>query len=184
MTNPRSVSTAATTLGWFSIVLGLVEIAAPRQVAQSADLDVSDDLVRGFGVREVVNGIGLLAGSRPAPWLWGRAAGDVLDLAVLLSGPGPMSSRRTAALIAIGAVTAVDVCAAVAATSAETASSVPPVSYHDRSGYSSSVEAVRGAALSDFVAPDDMRIPDALRPLDSQGTAPGQALPALLIARH
>jgi hypothetical protein len=165
-------SRAAESLGWFSVALGLVEMAVPRAVARSAGIEASEGLIRAFGMRELVNGIGLLASPRPAPWLWARAGGDILDLAVLTASPGPSTTRRAAAVVAIGAITAVDVWCAASASSAVPR---PSVSYLDRSGYGRDVEQMRGAALADFTASADMRIPEALRPLDALAAPKGGA---------
>jgi uncharacterized membrane protein len=105
----------ANALGWFSIGLGLAEIAAPRAVAQLIGVEDEDrtrKVLRGYGVREVAAGIGILSRPRPAGWLWGRVAGDIVDLSSLGSA---MSSRRSnkarvgAATAAVIGVTALDV---------------------------------------------------------------------------
>src|SRR5262245_7548589 len=74
-------------LGWFSIGLGLVEIAAPRSLAKL--IGVRGDhsgLLRTLGVREVASGVGILSergASGPlAAWLWSRVGGDAIDLAL------------------------------------------------------------------------------------------------------
>lgn len=72
-------------LGWFSIGLGLAEMASPQSVAQLvgiADGERTRALIRGYGAREIANGIAIL--SQPdAKWLWARVAGDVIDLSSL-----------------------------------------------------------------------------------------------------
>jgi hypothetical protein len=69
-------------LGWFSIGLGLTELIAPRALARF--LGVKEEragLLRAFGLREIAAGIGILmAPARPAPWVWARVGGDVLDI--------------------------------------------------------------------------------------------------------
>jgi len=37
--------------------------------------------LRSYGIREIAMGLGILAGRNPTPWIWGRVAGDALDLA-------------------------------------------------------------------------------------------------------
>ncbi|HTI36557.1 MAG TPA: SRPBCC family protein [Vicinamibacterales bacterium] len=80
-------STLAKGLGWFSIGLGLAELAAPASVARL--IGVRDDeaarrLLRAYGARELANGVAILgSGADDAEWLWTRAAGDVLDLATM-----------------------------------------------------------------------------------------------------
>ncbi|HVJ10415.1 MAG TPA: hypothetical protein VNC62_02485, partial [Burkholderiales bacterium] len=82
----------ASGLGFFSIALGLTELLAPRLVKQAADMRCSDSMVRLHGVREIATGVGLLISWKRAPWVWGRVAGDAIDIA---------SSRRPAALAAL-----------------------------------------------------------------------------------
>src|SRR5947209_3927998 len=73
-------------LGWFSIGLGLAEVATPNLVAGL--IGVGSDkktrkILRWYGARELAAGIGLLSGSNPSAWLWARVAGDILDLSSL-----------------------------------------------------------------------------------------------------
>jgi uncharacterized membrane protein len=74
-------------LGWFSIGLGLAEMAAPQSVAQLVGIEDgarTRALIRGYGARELANGLAIL--SQPdARWLWARVAGDVVDLSTLAS---------------------------------------------------------------------------------------------------
>ena len=46
-------------LGWFSIALGLVEIAGGRRIAEGIGARRQAGLVRGYGVREIATGVGL-----------------------------------------------------------------------------------------------------------------------------
>ena len=65
-----------------------------------------------YGFRELTAGIGILTQPRPAGWIWGRVAGDVMDLASLgsaFSYPGTNLTRATAATAAVLGVTALDV---------------------------------------------------------------------------
>src|SRR4051794_41804439 len=80
-----NVRTWSNGLGWFSIGLGILEIAAARPLAAALGLE-SRALVRAYGVREIVAGIGLLTQRRKGPWIWARLAGDVLDVATLGAG--------------------------------------------------------------------------------------------------
>ncbi len=73
-------------LGWFSIGLGLAEIVTPNLVANL--IGVTDDsktrkVLRFYGARELAAGFGILSQSNPSGWLWGRVAGDVLDISSL-----------------------------------------------------------------------------------------------------
>lgn len=102
-------------LGWFSIGLGLAEVVAPRTLAKLVGLDDKGrtrKTLRFYGLRELAAGIGILSQPRPAGWMWGRVAGDVVDLASLGSALGSDENKRgrvAAATAAVAAVTALDV---------------------------------------------------------------------------
>ena len=72
-------------LGWFSIGLGLAEMASPQSVAQLVGIEDgarTRALIRGYGARELANGVAILT-QPDARWLWARVAGDVVDLSSL-----------------------------------------------------------------------------------------------------
>ena len=48
-------------LGWFSIGLGLVELAAPGRLARSLGMEERTELIRAYGTREIMTGIGILS---------------------------------------------------------------------------------------------------------------------------
>lgn len=102
-------------LGWFSIGLGLAQILAPRGVARmigASDHTFSSVVVRACGVREVIAGLGILAQPRPNTFLWGRVAGDVLDIALLgnqISASKRSTGRLAISTAAVLGVTALDV---------------------------------------------------------------------------
>ena len=76
-------------LGWASLVLGVAELVAPARIERGAGIRDRRAAVRGFGVRELASGAGLLMSRKPQPWIWARIAGDLADLAVLASArPG------------------------------------------------------------------------------------------------
>jgi uncharacterized membrane protein len=105
----------ANSLGWFSVGLGLAEVIAPEVVSYLigiADRPGRRSLLRSYGIREIAAGIGILSQPRPAGWLWGRVAGDALDLASLGSAmTDDDADRRKVALAtaAVLGVTALDV---------------------------------------------------------------------------
>jgi hypothetical protein len=94
----------ARALGWFSIGLGAAELVAPGALGRFLGTE-RRGLLRGFGLREIAAGLGILVADRVAPFIWGRVAGDVLDLAAL--GLAIKRGRRRNALIATGAVAGV-----------------------------------------------------------------------------
>lgn len=105
-------------LGWFSLGLGLAEVAAPGQVARL--IGVRDErfghgAIRAVGVRELSTGVGILASRRRRRWLWLRLGGDVIDLALLAAALRSRPRERDRLLTATAAVlgvTAIDVLAA------------------------------------------------------------------------
>jgi hypothetical protein len=106
-------------LGWFSIALGIVEVLAPRKVAETAEIEIEPRMLTAYGARELAAGVGLLYANSPAPWLWGRVGGDALDLATLVLGrqlSASVKGRWPLALTAIIGVTAIDALSAIFAT--------------------------------------------------------------------
>ena len=107
--------TAAQVLGWFSIGLGLTETLATEGLTRYLGMERSAGLVRLFGLREIAAGVGLLTRPQPAPWLWARVGGDVLDLAALgsaMSADNPQRRRVGSALAVVAAITMLDIAAA------------------------------------------------------------------------
>jgi uncharacterized membrane protein len=102
-------------LGWFSIGLGLGELLAPGKMAGLIgirDRPNSRKLLRTYGLREIAAGVGILSQSRPATWMWGRVAGDLVDLASLGSAIKKSNTNRTRIVTvttAVLGVTALDV---------------------------------------------------------------------------
>jgi hypothetical protein len=58
--------------------------------------------VRGFGVREIAAGIGILAAPERSAGLWARAAGDVLDIGA--AGLGAARTEKRARAIVLGSL--------------------------------------------------------------------------------
>lgn len=159
-------------LGWFSIGLGLLEIMAPRDIAQGLGLGHKENLVRAYGAREIANGMAILAteGETRKALIWARLGGDVLDILTLapgLSGRNPRRGAAMAAMAAVLGVTALDALCiqALGQQRRAEASRIRRLQrdYSQRSGFPRPAEAMRGAAR-DFEVPADMRIPEALRP--------------------
>ncbi len=109
-------------LGWFSLALGAAELFAGDQLAEVTGLEHHVGTLRLFGARELVTGAAVLAQENPAASLWGRVAGDLMDVALLaesLRQPRARRSRRTGGVVALWAVlgvTAADVLTATALT--------------------------------------------------------------------
>jgi uncharacterized membrane protein len=104
-------------LGLLSLGAGTAQLAAPRLVAWLTGTRPSrahTSVMQAMGLRELTVGAGLLSASTPSPWLWARAAGDVVDLALLGSGLRSSSVGRRRRVVAMAAVAGVTVCDLVA----------------------------------------------------------------------
>jgi uncharacterized membrane protein len=122
-------------LAWFSVALGTAELFLPRLLASLAGARVgrrtSMTGVRLLGLREIASGLGILSQKNPAPWLWARVAGDVMDLAVLgrtLVEPRTERARTMTAIASVVGVTAMDLKSALELTRNGTDAS--PVGVH------------------------------------------------------
>lgn len=76
------------------------------------DDDGNRRTLRAFGLREIANGVAILAQPRQSGWLWTRVGGDLLDLAFLgnnLRDDHARPQRLAAAAAAVAGVTALDV---------------------------------------------------------------------------
>lgn len=180
----RNVDAVADALGWFSIGLGAMEILAPRALGRRIGLRKHDRLLRFHGAREIATGIGILTAPRERKplWLWGRVAGDALDLATLAAGmtqAGP--HRRQRAALAMGAlvgVTALDaLCAWKLGEQAQRRREAVR-DYSGRRGFPAPAAAMRGRAR-DGALPKDMLTPEALRPWRSASGAASFARPGV-----
>jgi uncharacterized membrane protein len=97
----------ARALGWFSIGLGLAEVAAPRRVARLIGMEDDDgnrNTLFAYGLREIASGIAILAADRPTGAVWARVGGDVMDLAVLGRAMTSDRSARHKVALATAAV--------------------------------------------------------------------------------
>jgi hypothetical protein len=172
-------------LGVFSLVLGTAQLLAPHRVARPLGLAGRERLVAAHGLREIATGTAILATRRPAIWLWGRAAGDVLDLATLglgLAHPNPR--RRQGAglgMLAVLGVGLLDILGAMALARERRGRRRARgrlFDYGDRRGLPRPVEAMRGAARRDFETPRDYAIPPPLRPWHGGRPVPEATSPA------
>lgn len=138
----------ARALGWFSIALGLAELAVPRRMARVAGAPNVPLFTRACGVREIGTGIGLLTSRDPTPWLWGRVAGDALDIVAV--GAGLATQRRpmrtmTSLAVLLG-IAWLDMKVAEAAPPGRKAAKQSSRDYSGRSGFPRPAEAMRGIA--------------------------------------
>jgi hypothetical protein len=105
---PTTAEQMAKGLGWFSLGLGAAELAFPGALGRMLGLGNKEGLIRAYGAREVAAGIGALS-SHPAPAMWARAAGDIVDLATLAVGLKAEGDERRNAAIAIAAVAGITI---------------------------------------------------------------------------
>jgi hypothetical protein len=154
-------------LGWFSIGLGLTELAYGGAIARWLGMPRAAPVIHAYGVRELLQGAGILGSSDPTPWISARVAGDALDIATVLPGLEDPNPRKHNVLLALGAligVTAVDViCAQSLAKAPLEPSQKVRQDFRRRSGFRQRAEAMRGAAR-DFTPPPDIIGPEAMRP--------------------
>jgi hypothetical protein len=155
-------------LGWFSLGLGLAEIVAPGKLGRALGLEGKETLLRAYGGREIGAGVWALSDT-PAPAIWARVAGDLVDLGTLAAGlrGADDQQRRNAfiALAAVGGITLVDLLTAMSLT-AETSENKGNTGrdYSDRSGFPGGADEARGAARRDFRTPTDYRAAPAEEP--------------------
>lgn len=138
----------ARALGWFSIGLGLAELAMPRRIARVAGMANAPRLMRAYGLREIGTGIGILTSKDPSPWLWGRVVGDALDLATV--GAGLVTQRRP-----VRTLTSLAMLLGIAYVDMKVAAKAPPKKklekraardYSGRSGFPKPAREMRGIA--------------------------------------
>ncbi|EAU67739.1 hypothetical protein [Stigmatella aurantiaca] len=105
-------------LGWLSVGLGLTKLTFAEGICRLLGLKGHAGVVRALGARELVTGLGLLSQPERRPWLWGRVAGDAIDLSVLGTtlnrSTAATSAWRFAATVAVLGITLIDVYAASA----------------------------------------------------------------------
>lgn len=70
-------------LGVFSLALGAAELLGAKRIASTLDSEGREGVVRAFGVREVVAGVGLLQAPAHSARMWNRVVGDAIDLTAL-----------------------------------------------------------------------------------------------------
>ena len=155
-------------LGWFSVGLGLTELFFARPLARWLGMRGQEGVLRFYGVRELATGIGIFAcKDEPGPWIWGRVAGDAVDIATLAANVSgnPRKAAIALALANVGAVTALDAVTARELSLVKALAQPLTRDYSDRVGFGGSPQSVWGAARKDFEMPNDMRqAPPGMRP--------------------
>lgn len=142
----RSADSLAIGLGWFSIALGVAELVAPRTLGRALGMEEKAGVLQAYGLREIATGVGILTSQHPGPWLWGRVAGDGLDLATLACSLSPDNPKRGNVGVAMGAVLGVTLLDIYAARQRGGGDRRPPRDYSDRSGFPETPDKMRGKA--------------------------------------
>jgi hypothetical protein len=154
-------------LGWFSIGLGLAEIVAPGRLARALGLEGREKLLRAYGAREIASGTGALS-IDPAPAIWSRVGGDLLDLGTLAIGlrSGEGEQRRNAgiAIAAVLGITIVDLLTATSLSKEVKEDRGEKRDYSDRSGFPRGIPTGRGEAAGHGEAPSAPRPAAELQP--------------------
>jgi hypothetical protein len=168
----------ARALGWFSIGLGLAELAMPRVLARAAGAPDLPRLTRAFGLREIGTGVGILTSKDPSPWLWSRVAGDALDVATvgagLLTRGRPVRTLTTLAMLA--GIAYIDVKVAQAAPPERKHRNRSQRDYSARSGFPKPAAEMRGIGTRPSSRVTPLAGHDAQRDLvDVGGSGSGQA---------
>lgn len=142
----RAPERTANMLGWFSIALGAAELAMPERLARLFGMPDQASAIRLCGAREVASGLAILGSQRKAPFVWGRVAGDAMDLAALARAAGHNRNAQWG-LAAVAGVTLLDIaCARSLSAQEPPLRRPPPRDYGDRSGFPRSPAEMRGAA--------------------------------------
>jgi uncharacterized membrane protein len=115
-TSDRTARDLPAALGWFSAALGSAQVLAPGVVSRVAGVEPTRgtrSLMRLIGVRELGAAAGIF-GAEPAPFLWARVAGDVMDVALTMNAlrSDRHARRATVTLAALLGITALDLVAA------------------------------------------------------------------------
>jgi hypothetical protein len=148
--SPEETENLATKLGLFSLILGAAEVMAPRTLGRALGMERQAGLLRAYSLREIAAGIGILVARHPIGWLWGRVAGDAIDIATLtpaVRASNPKRNNVGLALAAVAAVTLLDVyCAQQLANDKNRRRQQPFRDYSKRSGFPDLPEKMRGTA--------------------------------------
>ncbi len=158
-------------LGWFSIGLGVAELLGARPMTRALGMRGQSSTMRSYGMREIATGIGILAGRDPTPWIWGRVAGDVLDLATLAGSYDERSQKRQrllGAMVSVAGVTALDLLCARELAKPTTNRFVER--YRHRSG-------LRQGRRTSAHTPPDYQTPKALAAFNRTGSEPTRTFP-------
>lgn len=151
--HPDATLKLARMLGWLSIGLGVAELLAPRRVGRAVGMDERRGLVRLYGGREIVQGLGILFARDPAPWVLARVAGDMLDAGTVAAGSRAGRGKVLGTLAVLAAVGLVDLYCARRLTPMRISDPEKLAEYRSRSGFPRPAQEMRGRAANGHAGP-------------------------------
>jgi hypothetical protein len=110
----EAASGRAAMMGLFSYGLGTAQILRPGGVNRLMgipDHNPNHAMQRVIGIREIVTGTGVLFGRNTSGWMWGRVAGDVMDISIVagqLAGRLGTRQKLIPTLLFLSAVAVLD----------------------------------------------------------------------------
>ena len=110
--DPETASGQATMMGLFSYVLGTAQILRPGSVNRLMgipDHNPNHAMQRLIGIREIVTGTGVLFGTNTSGWMWGRVAGDVMDVSIVAGTLAGRLGTRGKLVVTVGVLSAIAV---------------------------------------------------------------------------
>jgi hypothetical protein len=156
LTGPDRLARA---LGWFSIGLGVAELAAAGRIARTLGLDDKEGLIRAYGARELASAALTLSMDKQVG-LASRLAGDALDLGTLASalhGDNPKRGNAAIATALVVGIALLDLVAYRGVMAVHSRERGRKRDYSDRSGLPRGAKGSRGVARRDFETPPDYR---------------------------
>jgi len=102
---------ASVGLGIFSIGIGIGQLLASRRIASALDAEGREGVIKGFGLRGIRTGVGLLRSPGQGAHIWERVNNDSMDLAALglLAARAPRNRAVWGAIAFVGATTIADI---------------------------------------------------------------------------
>lgn len=115
----ETASGRAAMMGLFSYALGVSQVLRPGGVNRLMgipDHNPNHAMQRVIGIREIVTGTGVLFGRNTSGWMWGRFAGDLMDIGIVagqLAGRLGTRKKLIGTLVFLSAVAVIDATIAV-----------------------------------------------------------------------
>jgi UDP-glucose 4-epimerase len=102
-------------LGVFSLAIAAAELFGSKKIAEQLDAEGHEGLIKGFGARELIAGVNLVANPAVATSVWNRVAGDVMDIVATAQAAkhSPRNKATWGALAFVLGAAALDVWTAI-----------------------------------------------------------------------